>query len=86
MLTEGGCESERKPETLSPSLARAVSLVQQGEHHAGAEVLTGGVLVRGAVEQHEQRTCFNLVVLEEILFGDGLVRIVQNIFLFFQKS
>ncbi len=27
-----------------------------------------------------------LVILEEILFGDGLVRIVQNIFLFFQKS
>ena len=27
-----------------------------------------------------------LVVLEEILFGDGLVRIVQNIFLFFQKK
>ena len=41
----------------------SLRLVKQSEHHAGAEVLTGGVLESRAVEQHEQGARFNLVGL-----------------------
>ena len=49
------------------------SLVQQREHHARAEVLTGGVLECRAVEQHEQRARFNLVGLRDAAecLGEG---------------
>ena len=43
----------------------AAILVQQSEHHAGAEVLAGGVLESRAVEQHEQGARFNLVGLRD---------------------
>ena len=49
------------------------SLVQQREHHARAEVLTGGVLECRAVEQHEQGARFNLVRLRDAAecLGEG---------------
>ena len=46
-------------------------LVKQREHHAGAEVLAGGVLECRAVEQHEQRARLNLVALRNGAEGLG---------------
>jgi len=48
-------------------------LVQQGEHHTRPKVLTGGVLQGRAVEQHEQRACFNLIGLRDAAecLGEG---------------
>ena len=58
-------------ETSSP-LERSI-LIKQSEHHAGAEVLTGGVLECRAVEQHEQCACFNLIGLRDAAecLGEG---------------
>ena len=60
-------------------------LVKQREYHAGAEVLAGGegtlagdLFADNAVEEVDDGAA--------VEFGAGLVRIVQNIFLFFQKS